>query len=189
MQPPAKITRQTLSRSARQLARLLDSRQQLIVFAESCTGGMVSATLTEVPGVSARHCGSAVVYQVETKIAWLGVDAQKLKKPGPVSRVVAEQMATGVLEKTPAATISAAITGHLGPNAPAKQDGLVYVAVAVRDADGSPRQAKLVRQVLDIGTGSDSSSPRSLRHQRQLAAAWLVLETACQVLQQLPAAE
>lgn len=187
--------RRNLNRTARQVARLLASRRQKIVFAESCTGGLVSATLTEIPGISEWLCGSAVVYQVATKAAWLGVDEKKLKRPGPVSRVVAEQMAAGVLRETPAATISAAVTGHLGPGAPARQDGLVYVAVQLRSAAAagpSPR-CQVVRRVLEAGeigvtTGHEAEKPVRplvLRRRRQVAAACLVLQTAARMLESL----
>ena len=104
-----------------------------VVFAESCTAGLVSASLAAVPGISAHHCGSAVTYRNDTKARWLGISAAVLEDPGPVSKLVARQMAVGVLERTPEADVSASVTGHLGPDAPAEQDGLVYIALARRN--------------------------------------------------------
>ncbi|HET6424444.1 MAG TPA: CinA family protein [Planctomycetaceae bacterium] len=118
------------------LATELREKGLKIVFAESCTAGLASATLARIPGISEQHCGSAVVYRLDTKHEWLGVSRGLLEDPGPVSKEVAEAMATGVLKKTPEADIAAAITGHLGPNAPAGQDGLIWMAVASRA--GSP---------------------------------------------------
>jgi nicotinamide-nucleotide amidase len=117
---------------ARRVARLLKASGLKVVFAESCTGGLLSGALTRVPGISEHHCGGVVVYRNETKTAYLGIARKTLVDPGPVSREVTELMARRVLERTPEAHVSIAVTGHLGPNAPAGMDGLVYVAVAVR---------------------------------------------------------
>lgn len=126
----------SLLSAARRVARLLQQSNHKIVFAESCTAGLVSATLSRIAGISAWHCGGVVTYRNETKAAYLGIDPKVLKRPGPVSELVARRMAEGVLGKTPEATIAASITGHLGPNAPPKLDGLVYVAIALRCSDG-----------------------------------------------------
>lgn len=116
------------------VCRLLKQHNRKVVFAESCTGGLVSGALTRTPGISAHHCGGVVVYRNETKQAYLGVPADLLNDPGPVSETVARLMATGVLAMTPEADIAAAVTGHLGPRAPAALDGVVYVAIAERGA-------------------------------------------------------
>ncbi len=117
---------------AKQLFRLLKQHGTRIVFAESCTAGLVSATLARVPGVSQWHCGSAVTYRSETKTEWLDVSEATLKRHTAVSEPVARQMAVGVLKKTPEAGLSAAITGHLGPDAPTDLDGVVYIGIARR---------------------------------------------------------
>jgi nicotinamide-nucleotide amidase len=116
----------------RRVARLLRASGLKVVFAESCTGGLVSGALTRVPGISEHHCGGVVVYRNETKTAYLGIARKILDDPGPVSREVVELMARRVLERTPEADVSIAVTGHLGPNAPSGMDGLVYIAAAVR---------------------------------------------------------
>jgi PncC family amidohydrolase len=118
--------------ASRRVARLLKATNLKVVFAESCTGGLVSGALTKIAGISANHCGGVVVYRNETKQAYLNIPAALLKNPGPVSREVAELMALRVLEMTPEADISASVTGHLGPQAPPKLDGLVFIAVARR---------------------------------------------------------
>jgi len=120
------------STAARRVARLLKKTNRKIVFAESCTGGLVSGALTKIPGISNFHCGGVVVYRNETKQAYLDIPAAVLHDPGAVSAEVAEMMAANVLKITPEADLAAAVTGHLGPNAPAKLDGLVFVAVAWR---------------------------------------------------------
>ncbi|MCA9267496.1 MAG: CinA family protein, partial [Planctomycetales bacterium] len=110
----------------------LRARDVRIVFAESCTAGLASAALAGVPGVSAWHCGSAVTYREATKTAWLGVSAATIAERNVVSREVAQEMAAGVLRITPDATLAVAVTGHLGPDAPAELDGLVHLAAARR---------------------------------------------------------
>jgi len=117
---------------ARQVARLLAEHNKRVVFAESCTAGLASATLSRIPGISQWHCGSAVTYREETKVKWLQVRSADIRRESAVSETVARQMARGVLEATPEADISAAVTGHLGPDAPPDLDGVVFVCVASR---------------------------------------------------------
>jgi nicotinamide-nucleotide amidase len=123
--------------SAHRVARLLQAADLKVVFAESCTGGLVSGALTKIPGISNHHCGGMVVYRNETKTAYLGIPGATLKTLGPVSAKVSELMARRVLELTPEADIAVSVTGHLGPHAPAALDGRVYVAIANRK--GAPR--------------------------------------------------
>jgi len=118
------------------LAEVLKQSNTKIVFAESCTAGLVAATLGGVSGISQWLCGSAVVYREATKTAWLGVPPNLFDDqggPGAVSDAVARRMAIGVLSATPEADWCGAITGHLGPQAPVPLDGLVYIAIAHRD--------------------------------------------------------
>ncbi len=124
----------TIADSARRVAKLLAVGGHKVVFAESCTGGLVSGALTRVPGISEFHCGGVVVYRNATKTQYLGIPQSLLDDKGPVSPEVAEQMALRVLEKTPEATIAASVTGHLGPGAPAALDGRVFVGIVRRSA-------------------------------------------------------
>lgn len=117
---------------ARQVARLLAEHNKRVVFAESCTAGLVSATLSRIPGISQWHCGSAVTYREDTKVQWLQVRAADIRRKSAVSETIARQMARGVLQATPEADIAAAVTGHLGPDAPPDLDGVVYVSAATR---------------------------------------------------------
>jgi nicotinamide-nucleotide amidase len=117
---------------ARQVARTLAERELRVVFAESCTAGLVSAALSRIPGISQWHCGSAVTYRDDTKSQWLAVRAADIARESAVSEPVARQMARGVLTNTPEAHLSASVTGHLGPDAPPDLDGVIYVAIAQR---------------------------------------------------------
>lgn len=153
----------SISSSARRVAELLKAASCRLVFAESCTGGLASGALTKVPGISKYHCGSLVVYQNETKMAWLGIPAGLLSEPGPVSSEVAELMARSALGKTPEADVAVSVTGHLGPQAPRALDGVAFAAIAWRGgknqikrlnckqiAGRSARQRWIVEQVLDL---------------------------------------
>lgn len=126
----------------------LAEQQMRIVLAESCTGGLISAELAKVPGVSQWLCGSAVTYRCQTKVEWLGVNSDDIDQYTAVSRQVASQMATGVLNNTTEASMSASITGHLGPGAPSGFDGVVFIGIAVRGPSGSPEVAVTRHQLV-----------------------------------------
>ncbi len=134
-----------------------------LVLAESCTGGLVAAALTTVPGVSKFFCGSTVTYRESTKSQWLGVDATMIEKFSAESAEVTLELAAKVLANTSEADIAIAVTGHLGPNAPDEKDGVVFAAVA------GDRFANL-----PVETTKLNSTGRS---QRQTAAAAFVLQT------------
>lgn len=131
-----------LDQVARTLARCLAETDRRVVFAESCTGGLASAALASVPGISQWHCGSAVTYREQTKMDWLGVSPATIEQWNVVSCQVAGEMACGVLRKTVEADIAGAVTGYLGPDSPPGMDGVVWIAVAWRVADqGCDQQA------------------------------------------------
>lgn len=162
----------SLGRIARQTAEELRRTGRKIVFAESCTAGLVSAALSRIAGVSEWHCGGVTTYRNETKAEYLGIPRSVLVEPGPVSEPVARLMAAGVLRITPEADLSAAITGHLGPGAPPDLDGVVFLAVAHRD--GAPERVTVRRIVL--GEKLD-------RYARQRLAATALLELVCEQLE------
>ncbi len=117
-----------------QLFEALKRSGRKIVFAESCTAGLVAATMGQIPGVSDYLCGSAVTYRSETKMAWLGIDAEDLAKHTAVSPCVTEAMARNVLQRTPEASLAVGVTGHFGPDAPAELDGVVFISIAERSS-------------------------------------------------------
>ncbi len=118
-------------------ARLERLGVERVVFAESCTAGLIAALLGQVPGISNWLCGSAVTYRESVKTSWLGVSGQTLEQCSAESLATTSEMATGVLKKTDEATFSAAVTGHLGPAAPPDVDGTVFVVIAKRDGDAN----------------------------------------------------
>ncbi len=117
---------------AERLAAILQRHSRRIVFAESCTAGLVAALLGGIPGISDWLCGSAVTYRNDTKQRWLGVRPEDIETQTAVSAVVARQMAAGALRMTPEADVAASVTGHLGPQAPAELDGRFFVGWADR---------------------------------------------------------
>jgi PncC family amidohydrolase len=113
-----------------ELLALLRSRKLTVGFAESCTGGLLSATLTSLSGVSDVFMGAVVSYSYEAKMDLLGVQASTLKNEGAVSESVALQMAQGA-RKQLKVDIALAITGIAGPTGgtPDKPVGTVCFAV------------------------------------------------------------
>ena len=119
------------SRDAAQALLDLCARKKLVLaVAESCTGGLLAATLTEIPGSSRVLDRGYVTYSNDAK-QQIGVAAATLERYGAVSRETAEAMAKGVLANAPV-TLSAAVTGIAGPNGGSteKPVGLVHFAVA-----------------------------------------------------------
>ena len=163
---------------AARLAALLRATGYRLVLAESCTAGLAAATLARVPGISEHLCGSAVVYRNGTKSAWLGINPALLDdlEIGPVSAECTRELALAVLRRTPEAELSAAVTGHLGPNSPTGLDGVVYVAVSVRDPD--PLIIAESRHVLPA-LDTDPATSRILRQQ---AAVDIVLHQIAEAL-------
>src|SRR2546429_1163281 len=139
---------QELSEAARALLDLCRGKRLLLAAAESCTGGLLAATLTEIPGSSDVFERGFITYSNEAKRAMLGVTPTTLAKHGAVSRETAEAMATGALAHAPV-DLSVSITGIAGPGGavPGKPVGLVYLAAASR----SGRLIQHERKYGDIG--------------------------------------
>ncbi|MBN8969517.1 MAG: CinA family protein [Rhizobiales bacterium] len=120
-----------LSRSLLDLCRM---RKLKIATAESCTGGLVAAALTEIPGSSDVLERGFITYSNDAKHAMLGVETATLTTFGAVSKETATAMAFGTLENADV-HLAVAITGIAGPGGatPGKPVGLVHIAVAARD--------------------------------------------------------
>ncbi len=112
----------------------LIEKRKTIALAESCTGGLLSARLVGVPGVSQVYKNGIVTYANESKIKWLGVDEQVLMDNGAVSQEVATAMAVGV-KNVSDTNIGVGITGVAGPGGGTKEKpvGTVHIAVAYDD--------------------------------------------------------
>lgn len=120
---------------AKQTGGQLAAAGATLVLAESCTAGLVAARLGTVPGISQHLCGSFVTYQEASKTQWLGVSADLLAEHTAASPQVTRAMALAALQRTAHAQWSAAVTGHLGPDAPSALDGICMVAIARRLGD------------------------------------------------------
>jgi nicotinamide-nucleotide amidase len=110
---------------------LLSERQRTLAVAESCTGGLISDRITDIPGSSGYFQGTVIAYSNQVKIDLLGVSADDLRRHGAVSEPVAIQMAQGVRNVTKA-DYGLSTTGIAGPTGatPEKPVGLVHIALA-----------------------------------------------------------
>jgi nicotinamide-nucleotide amidase len=119
---------------------LCRSRGLTLATAESCTGGLVSARLTSVPGSSAVFLGGVVAYANDVKTAELGVPVEILEKHGAVSAEAAKAMAHGVRERL-GADVGVAVTGVAGPDGGTedKPVGLVFVHAVGPEAEEARR--------------------------------------------------
>jgi nicotinamide-nucleotide amidase len=150
------------------IVTLLTERGQTVAVAESLTGGLLAASLVEVPGASVVFRGGIVAYATDLKSALLDVPAALLERYGPVHADVASAMAEGVRRRLDA-TFGVATTGVAGPDpADGQPVGTVHIA-----ASG---QLSTVRQTLSLAGGR-----RSIRDQTVLQSLLLLqrmLETA-----------
>ncbi len=137
-----------------------------LAVAESCTGGLVSAALTEIGGSSAVFDRGFVTYSNEAKLQLLGVSADIIDTFGAVSVACAWAMAQGVLKRS-SADIAVSVSGIAGPDGgtPQKPVGLVVFARAER---GNANVVAEERQL-------DGSSRAAVRHQATLIALELLL--------------
>jgi nicotinamide-nucleotide amidase len=113
------------------VGRLLIAQKKTLALAESCTGGLITHRLTNVPGSSAYVIASVIAYAYEAKVAALGVSWDTLNQFGAVSQETVAEMARGVCEKF-SATLGLAVTGIAGPGGgvPGKPVGLTYIGLA-----------------------------------------------------------
>jgi nicotinamide-nucleotide amidase len=131
-----------------QLAELLAGRR--IGLAESSTGGLLAARLTDRPGASRHLAGGIVAYSDEAKSELLGVPADLIAEHGAVSTQVAEAMADGALERFEA-DVACAITGVAGPDGGTEEKPVGYVCFCVKESGGR----KLVRDPVLPGQRAD----------------------------------
>ncbi len=161
-----------LDAAAARLSELLEQTQTRIVFAESCTGGLVAASLAGIAGISRWFCGSAVTYQEQTKVDWLTISLTDLRNHSAVSPEVTLAMATAVLRKTTAADVAVAVTGHLGPGALSELDGVIFISTVRRGPSGGVPHTQRI-SLSCTGRGG-----------RQAEAASWVLQVSAQTLAQ-----
>jgi nicotinamide-nucleotide amidase len=129
------VAGQTARELAAEVLTLLARAGWTVAVAESLTGGLVAAALTDVPGSSVAFRGGVVAYATELKAELLGVDAGMLAAHGPVYAPVAVAMAEGVRKRL-GATVGLATTGVAGPGPQDGQPaGTVHIAVSFARED------------------------------------------------------
>jgi competence/damage-inducible protein CinA-like protein len=149
-----------------QVLQLLRTASETIAVAESCTGGLVCARLTERPGSSEVVRGGLVVYSNEAKVALAGVDRALIAEHGAVSREVAEALADGARARLHA-DVGVGVTGIAGPSGASlgKPVGLVWLSVSHRDGRRLTRSVNLPGGRADV---RDRSTTVALQLVRRL---------------------
>ncbi|MDT8719426.1 competence/damage-inducible protein A [Clostridium sp. 19966] len=123
------------------VAEMLVHKNITVATAESCTGGLIAATLVNYPGVSSIFTHGVVTYANEAKVQLLGVKNETLEKYGAVSEQTAKEMAEGIV-RISGARIGISVTGIAGPGGGTKEKpvGLVYAGMCI---DGEVKAKKL----------------------------------------------
>jgi nicotinamide-nucleotide amidase len=126
---------------ASEIIKAATEKGLMVAAAESCTGGLISASLTDVPGSSAVVDRGFVTYTNDAKVEMLGVPLGSIESQGAVSDIVVRAMVAGALENS-RADVAVAVTGIAGPTGgtEAKPVGLVYIASQTRDGLASVQE-------------------------------------------------
>ena len=158
------IDKETAEAALRGFA-LCRERQFTLTTAESCTGGLVAAAITDIPGSSDVFDRGFVTYSNQAKQALLGVSKDLLDKHGAVSAEVAKAMAQGALNAA-MTSIAVSLTGIAGPGggSPEKPVGLVFIACTDREGRFHARECRFG----DLG--------RSEVRRRSVIAAFALIE-------------
>jgi nicotinamide-nucleotide amidase len=128
-----------LDEQAERLMRRLCAAKLSIATAESCTGGMLAALLTDIEGAGSSFERGFVTYSKEAKTELLGIPRDVLEHNDAVSEIVAKAMAEGALERSQA-DIAIGVTGFAGPAGEDCEEGLVHMALARRGRPTAHRE-------------------------------------------------
>ena len=120
-----------LDKRAEKLMRVICERGWTVATAESCTGGMLAALLTDIQDASHGFDRGFVAYTKDAKAELLGIDPQLLEQNDAVSEPVARAMAEGAIARS-SADIAVGVTGFAGPAGDGCEEGLVHFALAKR---------------------------------------------------------
>jgi nicotinamide-nucleotide amidase len=123
-----------LDEQAERLMHRLCDRELTVATAESCTGGMLAALLTDIEGAGHGFDRGFITYTKESKAELLGIEREILDRNEAVSEIVARAMAEGALARSKA-DIALSVTGFAGPAGAEHEEGLVHMALARRGAD------------------------------------------------------
>ena len=153
----------SLARQATDLGEALQARGWCIATAESCTGGLIAAACTAVPGSSAWFERGFVTYSNRAKTELLGVDPGLIERHGAVSEEVACAMAGGALQRAPVQLV-VAVTGIAGPGGavPGKPVGTVWLALGRASPGGSVVRAERLQLAGDRAQVRFSTVARAL---------------------------
>ena len=126
---------------AEKLMRRLCELDLKVATAESCTGGMLAALLTDIQGCGHGFDRGFVTYAKEAKTGLLGIDRELLDRNDAVSEPVARAMAEGALDRSDA-DLALAVTGFAGPAGDGCEEGLVHFALARKGSDTTHRMER-----------------------------------------------
>jgi nicotinamide-nucleotide amidase len=118
-----------------ELLQLLEGNASTIAVAESCTGGLISKRITDIPGSSVAFLGGLVAYSNDAKMNLLNISRNALRKYGAVSEEIAREMAVGVRERFNA-TIGISTTGIAGPGGGTEKKPVGTVCFGIATPDG-----------------------------------------------------
>lgn len=152
----------TLQQQAQATVAALKKAHLVATAAESCTGGLISATLTGVPGASSVFRYGWVTYCNEAKERLLGVPAALIEQFTVVSEPVASAMAEGAL-RVSGADLAVAVTGNAGPTAAAGEPPVGTVCIALARRGASTHTETLLRPDLERNPLRDLVCLRALR--------------------------
>ncbi len=129
-----------LQNAAERLLKDLAAKGMTVSTAESCTGGWIAKSLTDIAGSSAVFYGSCVTYTNAVKCGLLGIDAQLIARHTEVSHACAAAMAKAVREKI-GTDLGISTTGYAGPAGGTAQEpvGTVYIGISTREKDFTER--------------------------------------------------
>lgn len=128
-----------LQKKAREVLERADDREISLATAESCTGGLLAALLTDVKGLGHVFDRGFVTYSEEAKCDLLGIERELVDDCGAVSEPVARAMARGAIARSKAG-VALSITGFAGPGGDNAEEGLVHFACATRDGECAHRE-------------------------------------------------
>jgi nicotinamide-nucleotide amidase len=152
---------------AREIVERCTAAKLTVAAAESCTGGLVAATLTEIAGSSAVVDRGFVTYSNEAKCEMLGVPPELIDKMGAVSKEVAIAMVEGAIRHS-RADLAVAVTGVAGPTGGTAEKPIGLVHFGALRRGGDPRHVAHVFEGLDRSGVRLASVDRALRMFRDL---------------------
>ena len=143
-QPAHKLTLKDIFAEAKALIDITTEKGITIATAESCTGGLIGAAITAIPGSSTPFKGGIIAYDNAVKTKLLGVSPSVLGKYGAVSQKTAERMAVGAIERLNV-DMAVSVTGIAGPGGGSedKPVGTVWLGLAVKTDDNIKVEATM----------------------------------------------